>query len=216
MSSPTIVFDRFMSAKYLHENKDIQWNCEHELQDDTHVHILKDRVDRERIFRIPLGSKVSGKTIEDIEFSLEIGLETTGATTSTLKDPLSLMLASNEHAIGIRLRNTKEYTTVGPYTGVEGMPGRVLDHIGAEGLNEEKAKTARWPRVFNITIKPLEKLAYCYTGIDGGHLFTVEYDKYNPTINLRDSDLFFDIYRFDDQETYVINYVKITLKMITK
>lgn len=113
MSVPIVLFDRFMSAKYLHENRDISWNCEHQLQDDTHIQILQDRVARKRILRIPLATRVIGKRIEDIEFSFEIGLENTGSSSSASKDPLSLMLASDDHAIGISLRNVNEYIVLG-------------------------------------------------------------------------------------------------------
>ena len=213
MSKAKVLFDRFMSAKFLNDSKDVEWNCEHELQDDTHLLIKKDLVDYERVFRYKIASKQAIAGLEDIEISLEVGLEYTG--TPIIRDPLSWTVASDQHAIGIQLRDLREYRTLGPYVGVEGTPGiRVLENPGLPGSNEERANTQHWPRYFRITIKPLEKLAVCRTPIDGGHLFTVEYDKYNPTIDITKSDLWLDVYRFDDAESYIINFVKVTVTVI--
>ena len=122
------------------------------------------------------------------------------------------MISNDDHAIGIQLRDITEYTTLGPYVGVEGTPGRVLTSYGLVGRNEEKAANNRhWPRYFRITFKPLEKVAYCRTPIDQGHLFTCEYDKYNPVVDINRSGLFLDVHRFDDAESYIINFVKVSV-----
>ena len=216
MANTQVLFHRFMSARFLNDSRDVQWNCEHELQDDTHLLVKKDSVDYERVFRFPLVKKLAASKcsrLEDLEVSLEVGLEYTG--TPVRKDPLSWTVSNNEHAIGIQLRDLTEYRTLGPYVGVEGTPGRVLNNYGLVGSTEEKATSQRWPRYFRITIKPLEKLAVCRTPIDGGHLFTVEYDRYNPTIDITQSDLWLDVYRFDDAESYIINYVDVTVTIIT-
>ena len=57
-----------------------------------------------------------------------------------------------------------------------------------------------------------QKLSVCYTSID---LFTVEYDKYNPIIDITQSGLWLDVYRYDDAESYIINFVKVTVTMTT-
>ena len=216
MAKTQVLFDRFMSARFLNDSKDVQWNCEHELQDDTHLFIKKDSIDYERVFRFPLVQKLppaQSLKLEDLEVSLEVGLKYTGS--SVKRDPLSWTVASNDHAIGIQLRDLTEYRTLGPYVGVEGTPGRVLNNHGLVGTTEETATNQHWPRYFRITIKPLEKLAVCRTPIDDGHLFTVEYDRYNPTVDITRSDLWLDVYRYDDAESYIINYVKVTVTMTT-
>ena len=216
MANTQVLFHRFMSARFLNDSRDIQWNCEHELQDDTHLLVKKDGIDYERVFRFPLVRKLAAlkyPQLEDLEVSLEVGLEYTG--TRVRRDPLSWMVSDNDHAIGIQLRDLAEYRTLGPYIGVEGTPGRVLNNYGLVGSLEEKATNQHWPRYFRITIKPLEKLAVCRTPIDGGHLFTVEYDRYNPIIDITQSDLWLDVYRFDDAESYIINYVDVTVTIIT-
>ena len=124
------------------------------------------------------------------------------------------MLSNADHAIGIQLQDLTEYRTLGPYVGVEGTPGRkVLEYPANVGKNEEKASNQHWPHYFKITIKPLEKVAYCRSPIDDGHLFTAEFDCYNPTVNLS-SDMFLDVFRFDDAESYTINFVHAVLKIV--
>ena len=141
-----------------------------------------------------------------------MGLEYTG--TAVRRDPLSWMLSNDDHAIGIQLRDLTEYRTLGPYVGVEGTPGtKVLENPANTGTNKEKASNQHWPRYFRITIKPLEKVAYCRSPIDDGHLFTVEYDRYNATVDLS-SDLYLDVFQFDDAESYVINFVHVVLKTV--
>ena len=216
MANRQVLFDRFLSARFLNDSNDVQWNCDHELQDDTHLLIKKDSIDYERVFRFPIAKRQTIPILarlEDLEVSYEVGLEYTG--TPVRRDPLSWTVASNDHAIGIQLRDLTEYRTLGPYVGVEGTPGRVLNNHGLAGSNEEKATNQHWPRYFRITIKPLEKLAVCRTPIDDGHLFTVEYDRYNPTVDITRSDLWLDVYRYDDAESYIINFVKVTVTMTT-
>ena len=71
MSEVKVLFDRFMTPPYL--KREVIWNCEHELQDDTHLLIKRDQQDYERVFRLPLVKKT--ENVEDIEISLEVGLE---------------------------------------------------------------------------------------------------------------------------------------------
>ena len=210
-----VLYDRFFSAKGLDEEKSIKWNCHRELEDDTHLRIKKDQADYERIFQLPIVPKMSvpGDKITDLVVELEVGLEYTG--TAVRKDPLSWTVSNDDHAIGIQLRDLTEYRTLGPYVGIEGTPGkRVLEYPANVGKNEEKASNQHWPRYFFITIKPLERLAYCRSPIDNGHLFTAEFDNQNPLVDFHSSDMKLDVYRFDDAESYVINFVKVVAKMV--
>ncbi len=153
--------------------------------------------------------------LEDLDISIEVGQENTSITS------ISWTIANDEHALGIQLLNTNQYTTKGPYIGIEGKPGRVLtnysDNIG-EGQDKVHVTggcATYWPDCFCMTFKPLEKLAACRSPIGSGHLFTANYDEYNPTIDIRQGDLFLDVYRGGDQEKYIINFVKVTVKMTT-
>jgi hypothetical protein len=207
-----VLFDRFYSAKGLNEEPTIVWNCERELIDDTHLAIKKDQADYERIFKLPLAKARQSQNLKDLVLELEVGLEYTG--TRLIKDPLSWTLSNNDHAIGIQLRDLTEYRNLGPYVGVEGTPGRrVLEYPANVGKNEEKATNQHWPRYFRITIKPLERVAYCRSPIDDGHLFTAEFDRNNPMVDLS-SDLNLDVFRFDDAESYSINFVHVVLKIV--
>ena len=208
-----VLFDRFMSAKYLEKSSHVQWNCEHVLQDDMHLFIRRDRTDFERIFRYKLADKQGEYvSVEDLEISLEVGLEYTG--TQIHKDPILFTVASDDWAIGIQLRDLTEYTTLGPYIGYEGKPGRVLSQHSPT-LDKELATNPHWPRYFRMTFKPLEKVAVCRTPIDDGHLLTVVYDKHNPIVDVTKSDLYLDVYRFNDFENYIINYIKATVTIQT-
>lgn len=217
MANRTVLFDRFMSAKFLNTSDIVTWNCEHELQDDTHLLVKEDGVDFERVFRLNIAKKQTLKSpLTDLEFSLEIGLEAAGPNIYAIKNPLSWTVANDTHAIGIQIQNTNVFRSKGPYVGIEGDSDKlVLKNKGFVGENEEKTVSANWPRVFKITIKPLERVVYCHSSIDGGHLFTAEYDKYNTIISVDDGDLYLDVYRFDKDESYVINFVKLTVTMET-
>ena len=212
----TVLFERFMTPTFLVGN--VEWNCEHELQDKTHLFIKKDRIEYERIFRLKVVDRIYlGKNkLLDFDFSLCVGLEYTG--TRAVRDPLTWSVANNrDRAIGIQLRDITEYRTLGPYVGVEGDPGRALEHYGLTGQEQAETSTStHWPRVFNIDLKPLEKTGYCWTAIDTGHLFSCEFDPYNPTIDPTKDDIYLDVYRFKDAETYNINFVKLTITMHTE
>ena len=43
----------------------------------------------------------------------------------------------------------------------------------------------------------------CHTAIDNGHLLTVNYDEYNPKVDITADNLYLDVYRLDDQEVYI-------------
>lgn len=212
-----VVFEKFMTPQFLKDN--VQWNCEHELRDRTHLFVKRDRVEYERIFRLKVLDKLNlgaGNKLLDFDFSLCVGLEYTG--TPIVRDPLTWSIATNSgHAMGIQLRDITEYNSLGPYVGVEGEPGRVLDKYGLTGQDQaETSNTNHWPRVFNITLKPMEKIGYCWSAIENGHLFTCEFDKYNPDIDPTKDDIFLDTYRFKDTETYNINFVKLTITVHTE
>ena len=74
MSKSIVLFDRFMSAKFLNDNA--QWNCRHTLTDRTHLSITSDSTDYERIFMYKLVDKQS-KPPKDLEIILEVGMEYT-------------------------------------------------------------------------------------------------------------------------------------------
>lgn len=208
----SVLFDRFYSAKSLNEDTTIRWNCERELIDDTHLSIKKDQADYERIFKLPLVKAGKVTNVKDLVLELEVGLEYTG--TSVRRDPLTWSLSNSDHAIGIQLRDLTEYRTLGPYVGVEGTPGRrVLENPANVGENQDKATNKHWPRYFRITIKPLERVAYCRSPIDDGHLFSTQFDRYNPLVDLS-SDLNLDVFRFDDAESYTINFAHVVLKAV--
>ena len=209
MAQSKVLFDRFMSAKFLHENA--QWYCEHEVLDGTHLSVKGGSVDSERIFRLPLAKKQTQGRLEDLEVSLTVGLEYTPRSSSSI----SFMLANSEQALGITLLDISAYTSRGPYIGIEGIPGRRLENYSFVGDGQETARTNYWPRCFCITIKPLQKLAICRTAIDGGHLFTTTYDKYNPIVDITREDIFLDVYRDSGDANYTINFVKATVTVIT-
>lgn len=199
-----VLYDRLLTAKFLKDNA--TFNCGHNLADDMHLEIRSDSIDYERILKYKLIDKTT-YNVEDLEIDIEAGLEYTG--TQAVKDPIAFTVSDGERAIGIQCRDLTEYTNLGPYLGVEGDAGSVLDHYSLREEFREPAATTRWPRVFNIRIKPMEKIAICHTSIDGGHLLTVIYDKYNPEVDITKNDLYLDLYRLDDKEVYIINYIKV-------
>ena len=122
-------------------------------------------------------------------------MEYTGTTAR--KDPIAFTVSGGDRtrAIGIQFRDLTEYRSLGPYVGVEGEAGRVLRDYALLEANQEKATNQHWPRVFNIHIKPLEQLAVCHTAIDNGHLLTVNYDEYNPKVDITAENLYLNVYR---------------------
>lgn len=209
MSKTIVLYDRMLTAKFL--SKNAEWNCDHTLQDPMHLHIVKDGVNFERIFKYKLISKTDFEEVRDLEVEIEAGIEHTGVVAANNVISLTISNGDGNWAMGIQCRTVSGYNNLGPYLGIEGEAGRVLKYPALKEQFQERTviEPPLWPRVFNVRIKPMEKVAVCHTAIDRGHLLTVVYDEYNPMIDITKDNLYLDLYRMDDLDFYTINYIKV-------
>lgn len=206
-------------------SKNVEWNCNFQLQDETHLFIERDDREYERIFRLKVLDKIdlpADNKLLDFDFSLCVGLEYTG--TEIVRDPLAWCATSlkSQQVLGIQLRDITEYGSIGPYIGIEGQPGRdKLKEQVLRGKEEEISRTStHWPRVFNMTLKPMEQpaIGYCWSSIENGHLFTCEFDRGNTRykVDPTQDDVYLEAYRYRVAETYNINFVKLTITLHTE
>ena len=66
-----------------------------------------------------------------------------------------------------------------------------------------------WPRVFEITLNPIERIGSCYCAINSGHMIMAEYGQaLDPTTR---NGLSLEVYRGEAKEHYLINFIEVTI-----
>ena len=205
---------RFMTSDWIQKNAEFECNINKAETNEKQLSITTDARDYERIFRLHLlGNKddlpTSYQLQGDITVKIRIGMVYTGKQPP---DPISFMISDGDWAIGFQFLDRNTYHQNGPYYPIEGKPVHVLNHGDPIIITDDKIPTSEtyWPRVFEITLKPTERIGSCYCAIDGGHMIMTEYSQ-ELDLNSRDG-LSLEVYRGDSKEVYIINFVEVTIK----
>jgi uncharacterized protein YukE len=139
------------------------------------------------------------------------------------RDPLCVMISGSASAAGFELRDPADYSTKGPYRGVEGLPGMrgLLDaaYLPTQASDfltgvHVPSKSGRWPQVFRMHIHgEVDDQGRQVTwgainsDLGGGHGSSFRYAKFiNPA-----EGLLFTVFRGERNEAYRINYFEVTV-----
>ncbi|XP_065838777.1 uncharacterized protein [Oscarella lobularis] len=202
----TLLYHRLMTPNWLDQNA--TFNCQRTVQ-DLELQISTDSSKYENIFKVPLlkrGVLKSGQS--DVTIRIKVGI-VLPEPARPRRDPILFMASDgNKFAMGFQLRNPSEsdYTTKGPYYGVDGEPGRILRNYAKRSTDVPVRERVN-PDQFEILLKPSDYWGSIYSALDGGHKLNTTFAS---TLNLSNG-LWLDVYRVDVVETYIINYVEVTV-----
>ena len=201
-SRMALLYHRFMTPTWL--DKNAEFNCKHEVEDDVRLTIGTDGRKYENILKLSLIPAGNLKPTEDITVRMLVGIELPEQTSKP--DPLAIMLSDGSKAIGIQLRDpTRDYRTKGPYIGIEGIPGRGLDSVREMAQGVVTTTSRLNPDQFEIVIKPTQFWGSAFCAIDTGHKLCVTYFK---DLDLS-KEIKLDLYRDEPNEVYSINYIEL-------
>ena len=187
---------------------------------ETELNIAQDSQNNEIILRVDLFP--AGKLAQNDDITVVMNVVTEGpdpiyppppvpppVTPWRRPDPLAFMVSDGDKAVGIQVRDTDEYHSIGPYQGISGRVGGQLTHIKylRGGVEPVTSYPRRWPQLFEIILKPQSTWGACSTAIEGGHSFSTAF----PFPLRIDSGLKLEVYRHRLIETYTINMIEVAV-----
>ena len=214
---PTTYYHRFMTSDWIQKNAQFDCNINKAETNEKQLSITTDARDYERVFHVGLVKNADlPKTFHmtrkmDITAKIRLGMVYTGKP-QLPPDPISYMISDGDWAVGFQFQDLNTYPQKGPYFPIEGKPVHILNHGDPVIVTDDKIPTtgSYWPRVFEITLKPTERVGSCYCAIDGGHMIMTEYSQ---ELDPSSSDgLSLEVYRGDSKEVYLINFVEVTIE----
>ena len=184
---------------------------------DVRLTVKEDTRDYENIFKLPLLPAGVLDRHEDITVRMHVGVELPEPPPPPpipppkpppppRPDPLAFMISDGRFAVGIQLRDPgRDYKIQGPYVGIEGTPGFVLQDVDNNIAELTSTTSTNNPDQIEMVIKPSERWGSAFCPIDDGHKLCALYSR---TLDLtRGIDL--DVYREDKAEIYNINYIEV-------
>ena len=206
---PKELYYRLMTPTWLGDRQNVTWNCNFDdPPGDLDLKIKPDSRDYERIFFVKLLDSKNLKAGSDLTVKIRAGLEYTGGVPP---DPISFTVSDQDHAFGFQLLDMTRYhsTGYGPYYPIEGASGQYSFNppVIQKDLARPSVMYNRWPRVFEMRLKPTEGFGTCYTALDAGHMISASFRKLDPA----HKGLWLEVYRGDDKEHYDINFVEVTV-----
>ena len=212
---PTTFYHRFMTSDWIQKNAKFECNINMAETNEKQLSITTDARNYERVFHVdlvknadlPKGFKMTSTM--DITAKIRLGMVYTGKQPP---DPISFMISDGDWAVGFQFLDRNTYHSYGPYYPIEGKPTHILNHGDPIIVTDDKIATSEtyWPRVFEITLKPVERIGSCYCAIDGGHMIMTEYSQQLDPSG-RDG-LSLEVYRGHSKEVYLINFVEVTIE----
>lgn len=215
MTSPTLLFYKCMTPDFL---RPMTIGVKTDGSTDTELNIGSDDFDNEIILRVPLLQMGVLRDTDDITVAITAATEgpppivapwNLQRAFSIAPDPLAFMVSDGIVAVGMQVRDPREYHTIGPYQGIAGDVGPILKNIKYIGDTAEPIANypRRWPQVFEIQMKPQSFWGSCSSAADEGHSFSARYP-YNLTIG---NGLTLEVYRHRNIEEYTINMIEVAV-----
>ena len=210
---PTTYYHRFMTSEWLQKNAQFDCNIDPTQTNETQLAITADVRKFERVLHVDLVNnaalpcQIQMTRSTNLTVKLRMGLVYTGKQPP---DPLSFMISDGDWAIGYQFLDYNTYHQNGPYYPIEGKPRHVLEQaIVMEDAKIPIKGTVYWPRVFEITLNPADRIGSCYCAADCGHMIMAEYGQaLDPTTR---NGLSLEVYRGEAKEHYLINFIEVTI-----
>ena len=175
--------------------------------DETELHIGQDGQDNEFILDVELIARRKLRSSDDITVVINVAAED---PPSKVYDPLAIMIGAGDKAMGVQLRDPKEYNTIGPYQGIAGEVGKLLTditYLPSDEKNYTYGQGQRWPQLFEIKLKPQSYWGVCSSAANGGISLSFTYPKRLPL----DEGLKLYLFRNKRTATYTINMIEVII-----